>query len=113
MKIQYEDDFGSAVYIAYNKDAVPRIGESIIFDNEDYRVRDIIWLIEKDEVIVVITQNSIKPQKEDSESGRLAEVKNAIVTLTKQVATQTKKGKLLSEELVSVRTYLKSQKAQK
>jgi hypothetical protein len=113
MKIHYQDDYHETIYTAYNKEVVPRIGDAIMFDEEDYRIKDVIWAVEIDEVIVMVTQNLVKNQKEDGTDTRLAEVKSAILNLDKKVKTQEKKSKLLSEQLVSVRSYLKTQKAQK
>lgn len=110
MKIHYQDDYYETIYTAYNKDVVPRIGDSIVFSDEDYRVKDVIWAIEIDEVIVVITQNIIRAKKDDGTDTRLAEVKNAILSIDKKVNAQEKKNKSLNEQLVSVRSYLKTQK---
>lgn len=111
MKIHYQDEYHETIYTAYNKEVVPRIDDSIMFNDEDYRIKDVIWAIEIDEIIVVVTQNLINKQKDDgSTDTRLAEVNRAILNLDKKVNAQEKKGKLLSEQLVSVRTYLKNTK---
>jgi hypothetical protein len=38
MKIYYQDEYGEELQIAYNKNAVPRIGETVVIDKEEYRV---------------------------------------------------------------------------
>ena len=113
MKIHYQDEYYETIYTAYNQNMVPSVGDSVMFADEDYRVSDVIWAIDQDEVIVIITQNLVKSKKEDGTDTRLAEVKNAILSLDNKVTAQEKKSKSLNEQLVSVRTYLKTQKASK
>ena len=114
MKIIYIDEYGEELYHAeMGVSTIPRGGEHVVFQQEDYRVKSVTWDMDNDSVIVEITQNLVRKQEKDDSEGRLREANNAIVALTKRVDTQEKKGRLLNEQLVSVRSYLRTQKAPK
>jgi len=87
---------------------VPRIGETVVINKEEYRVKDIIWDTASDDVIVEVTQNLIRAAKEttDSTSGRLAEMQRAIVAVTKRQDTTEKKGRMLTEQVVTIRKHI-------
>ena len=108
MKIYYQDEYGEELYVAYNKNAVPRIGESVVIDKEEYRVKDVIWDDASDDVIVAITQNLIKAAKvtTDDTTGRLAEMQRAIVAVTKRQDSNEKKGRMLTEQVGSIRKHI-------
>ena len=107
MKIYYQDEYGEELYVAYNKNAVPRIGETVVLVQE-YRVKDVIWDAASDDVIVEITQNLVRAAKEinDGTSGRLAEMQRAIVAMTKRQDTTEKKGRMLTEQVVTIRKHI-------
>ena len=107
MKIYYQDEYGEELYVAYNKNAVPRIGETVVLVQE-YRVKDVIWDAASDDVIVEITQNLVRAAKEinDGTSGRLAEMQRAIVAVTKRQDTTEKKGRMLTEQVVTIRKHI-------
>ena len=114
MKIQYIDEYGETLYTSeLGTVAIPRGGEHVSFQGDDYRVKSVSWMLEDDTVVVELTQNLVKKQEKDDSEGRLREAKNAIVRLEKRVDTQEKKGRLLNEQLVSVRSYLRTQKGPK
>ena len=46
MKINYQDEYGEPMY-STNGDAIPSIGHSIMFRDEDYRVKNVTWLVEE------------------------------------------------------------------
>ena len=112
MKIQYIDEYDENIH-SIEGDVVPRVGEMVMFKDEDYRVKSVTWMIEHNEIVVVLTQNLIKSSQEDSTEGRLQEVKHVMLNLGKRLEAQEKKGKTLTEQLVSVRTYLRTQRTQK
>ena len=106
MKIQYQDEYGESLY-STNTDVIPSIGQSVIFEDEDYRVKNVTWMIEHNYVIIEITQNMIKSsQKEDSSSGRLNEMHNAILAVNKRQDAGEKKGRALNEQLTTVRKHI-------
>lgn len=108
MKIYYQDEYGEELYTAYNKSAVPRIGESVVIDEEEYKVRDVVWKADSDDVIVEITQNLVRASKEtkDDTPGRLAEMQRAIVAVNNRQDTSEKKGRMLTEQVVTIRKHI-------
>ena len=108
MKIYYQDEYGEELYTAYNKNSVPRIGETVIIEEEEYKVRDVIWKGDGDDVIVEITQNLVRAVKEtkDDSSGRLAEMQRAIVAVTKRQEGTEKKNRMLTEQVVTIRKHI-------
>ena len=111
MKIYYQDEYGVVIYTATTT-AVPQVGHTVIFQQDTYRVSSVAWMIELDQVTVSVTQNQTKLSEKDNTTDRLQDINTAIIAVGKRVDQQEKKGRLLSEQLVSVRTQLK-QKAQK
>jgi len=111
MKIYYQDEYGVVIYTA-TATLVPQAGNTVIFQQDTYRVSSVAWAIELDQIIVSVTQNQTKLSEKDNTSNRLQDINTAIIAVGRRVDQQEKKGRLLSEQLVSVRTQLK-QKAQK
>jgi hypothetical protein len=109
MKIQYNDEYGEVIYIATVENIVPRVGEAIIYKDEDYRVRNVTWLIEEDLVVVEITQNLVRSVQEDKTEGRLKETKSAIVSLTERVESAERRGRILADQVVRIKTHIRTQ----
>jgi len=106
MKINYQDEYGEQLY-STNGDITPSIGQSVIFDDEDYRVKNVTWMIEHGYVIVEITQNTVRStQKESADSGRLNEMHNAILAVNKRQDASEKKGRALNEQIGSIRKHI-------
>ncbi len=107
MKIYYQDEYGEELHIAYNKNAVPRIGETVIIAEEEYRVREVIWQGDGDDVTVEITQNLLKQSKKDNtDVAAISEMKAAIASINNRHDKQEKKQRLLSEQVVSIRKHI-------
>lgn len=108
MKIHYQDEYGEDVYIAYNKNAVPRIGEGCVIDEIEFRVIDVVWIADGDDVVVEVTQDSQRPSKEkkDGSDSRLAEMQRAIIAVNKRQDTTEKKGRMLTEQVVTIRKHI-------
>lgn len=111
MKIYYQDEYGVVIHTS-TAAVVPSPGDTVIFQQDTYRVSSIAWEIELDQVTVSVTQNQTKLSEKDNTGDRLSDINAAIIAVGKRVDHQEKKGRLLSEQLVSVRTQLR-QKAQK
>lgn len=111
MKIHYEDEYGVALFSS-GEDGYfpPSIGDTVIIRDEEWRVKSRAFYPDKGFIVVQVSQNQVKIAEADAPDDRLNEVKNAVAKLDKKVTTQEKKQRMLSEELVSVRTYLKAKK---
>ena len=109
MNIIYEDEYGVDMY-STNSDVVPRIGESILFQDEYYRIKSVTWDIERHSVVISVTQNTVKEPADDGTDRRLSEVKNAIIKTNKRLDAQEKKSGALDEKFTSMRTFIKSQR---
>lgn len=106
MKIQYQDEYGESLYTA-DTDVIPSVGHSIIFADEDYRVKSVIWIIEHGYVIVEVTQNAIRTvQKESDNSARLNDMNNAILAVNKRQDASEKKGRAITEKVTSIRKHI-------
>lgn len=106
MKIEYKDEYGEPLH-STNADMVPSIGHTVVLDGEEYKVRDVLWLIEHGYVIVEISQNIVRtPQKENTDAGRLAGVHNAILALNKRQDVSEKKNRSLNEQVGSIRKHI-------
>jgi hypothetical protein len=108
MKIQYEDEYGETLHIGTGEvTIVPTVGDFVILNEEDYRVKSVTWMIDHDFIVVMITQNMVKSsKKEDDNSGRLSEMHNAIVALNKRQDSNEKKSRALTEQITTVRKHI-------
>jgi hypothetical protein len=108
MKIHFQDEYGETLHVA-DLDLVPRASEIVILKDEEYFVRSVAWAIEKNAVIVEITQNLIKTKEEDKTEGRLKEANSAIVSLTERVEATERRGRILLDGLVRVKNHIRTQ----
>lgn len=111
MKVHYVDEYGELIHTV-ETDAVPRADETVIFKDEDYRVRSVSWNIDQNDVVVEITQNLVRV-KEDKTDGRLNESKNAIVKLTERVEAAERRGRILADHVVRIKTHIRTQERKK
>lgn len=110
MQILYQDEYGAQLYLSEGGH-IPAIGDTVSLVDEDWRVRSRTFIPVEDAVVIELTQNMIKAStKEDDNSGRLGEMHNAIIAANKRQDGQDKKHRLLSEQLVSMRTFLRNKK---
>lgn len=107
MNIVYVDEYGEEIY-RHKSGNVPYNGDTVSFGDEDWKVKSREFLPKEDSIRVEITQNMVKSKSTDDSSGRLAEMQRAIVDIGKRQNTQEKKSRLLSEQLVTVRTHLRN-----
>ena len=106
MKIHFQDEYGEILH-SMDADVVPRVGEIVMFRDEDYRVKSVIWIIEHGYVIVEVTQNAIRTvQKESDNSARLNDMNNAILAVNKRQDASEKKGRAITEKVTSIRKHI-------
>ena len=106
MKINYQDEYGEPLYSA-NADIVPSIGHTVILNSEDYKVRDVVWMVNSNYVIVEVTQNLVRTQqKESNDLGRLNSLHGAILAVNKRQDASEKKSRALNEQIGSIRKHI-------
>ena len=106
MKINYHNEYADLIH-SVNSDMAPSVGQAVIFEDEEYRVKNVIWMIERDYIIVELTQSMVKStQKESTDSGRLNQINNAILAVNKRQDASEKKGRALNEQIGSVRKHI-------
>jgi hypothetical protein len=112
MKVYYQDEYGADLFNG-DSDVIPRVGETVVIDDEDFKVKDVWWTVQGNYVTVSVSQNQMKSKASDDVGDRLAEMQRAIVQVNKRQDTQERKAGHLKEQLVSVRTYLRTQRIEK
>lgn len=110
MKIIYEDEYGETIYqSAQDVPAaqIPTTSDTVVIDDEDWRVKSRVFHVKENTVVVVITQNMIRSKDAASnDSGRLNEMNRVILDLSKRQDASEKKGRMLTEQISTVRKHI-------
>ena len=110
MKIIYEDEYGETIYQSAQDvpaEQIPTTSDTVVIDDEDWRVKSRVFHVKENTVVVVITQNMIKAKDTASnDSGRLNEMNRAILGLSKRQDASEKKGRMLTEQISTVRKHI-------
>jgi hypothetical protein len=110
MKVIYLDELDQEL-LAKDTEFIPRVGDSVQFGNttDYFVVKEVIWNVVNEIVLVVVAEPSIKrSETEDNLPARLSEIKNTIISVSKRQDVLERKNRALREQLVSVRTNLRS-----
>lgn len=112
MQIIYQDEYGVGVY--WGPSSYPAgIGDAVIVDNEEYRVKSRVFYPQDDKIIITITENMVMSvQKESADTGRLNTLNNAIIAVSRRQDVSEKKNKTLNGQVASVRQYIKQKNYQ-
>jgi len=102
MKIYYQDDYATTIFTK-DSDAVPRIGEAVVFVDEDWRVKSVTWMIEEDAVIVVLSQTIVRVAEETSLQETVQDLKKTVTAVVQTQLTQDKKTRQLREQVATLR----------
>lgn len=106
MNLYYEDEYG-VVFPNITTAIAPERGDTVIIDDEIYIVKSKIFYLSLNYAVVVLTETTAKPPKqEDSNSGRLNEMRNAIVALSKRQDDSDKTHLTLNEKISSVKKHI-------
>ena len=110
MQIIYQDEYGETIYSSKEdipSTQIPAAADTVVIDDEDWRVRSRVFHPAHNIVVVIITQNMIKStQKESTDSGRLNEMNNAILAVNKRQDASEKRGRALNEQIGSIRKHI-------
>ena len=103
MTIVYQDEYGTGLY--WGKSSHPaNVGDTVIIDDEEYRVKSRVFVPEKDDIIITVTQNMLRASvEESSDNTRQNQMHNAIIELTKRQDVNEKKHRAVSDQLGSVK----------
>ncbi len=108
MRVSFLDEYDVELFTLGNEDGFPPIpGDIVIIDGEEWKVKSRIFYPKFGRINIILSQGSIKVTEKDETNGRLTQLNNAIVDVSKRLDKEEKKRRLLSEELVTVRTILK------
>jgi hypothetical protein len=102
MKIYYRDDYGTDIH-SRDSDAVPRVGESVSFVNEDWRVKSVTWMIQEDAVIVELSQTVVRVAEENSLQETVADLKKTVTGIMQSQQAGEKKTRQLREQVATLR----------
>jgi septal ring factor EnvC (AmiA/AmiB activator) len=109
MQVRYVDEYGNGLFWGETKQPIaPNVGDTVILEEEEYRVKSRTFLPEEEVVVIELTQNQVRSKAPDEVGDRLKEMQRAIVEVNKRQDSQEKKSRLLREQLVSVRTHLRT-----
>lgn len=109
MKISYEDEYAIELLEVDTNSQLPQQGNSVIIADEEWSVENIVFYPEQDAVLISLTQNLIKAEKPAKTDTRLGEMQSSIMQINKRQDSQERRSRLLREQMVSVRTYLRTQ----
>jgi septal ring factor EnvC (AmiA/AmiB activator) len=104
MKIHYEDEYGTKLYWGSEEAFPPMPGDMVVISGEEWIVKHRSFIPEEQTIIVLVTENIARVRhSENSETGRLREVQNAIVAVNKRQDASDKKSRSLNEQIGSIR----------
>lgn len=106
MRIQYEDEYGNLLFSG-NTEYPPGISDSVILSEEVYTVKGREFYPTDNLVAIILTQSIIKTTQKDTTASSINEIRNAMSAIDKRQETADKKARLLSEQLVSIRSTIK------
>lgn len=103
MTIVYKDEYGNGLFWGASTHPA-NIGDTVIIEDEEYRVKSRIFSPEKDEIIIIVGQGSFRaPVAESADNTRQNQMHNAIIELTKRQDVTEKKHRAVSDQLGSVK----------
>jgi len=109
MRIIYEDEYENELFNGTIEGNLPRPGDSVVIQQEEWFVSRLTFYPEQDAVLVSLVSTMAKSAPADNkEDTRLAEMQNNIMQLSKRQESQEKQARGLSEQLVSVRSFLRN-----
>jgi len=108
MTIVYKDEYGVGLF--WGESSHPaNVGDTVIIEEEEFRVKSRIFIPERNEIIIIVSQGFNKsqtPSETSNDNGRLNRLSNAILDVNKRLETVEKKGRTLTEQVVSVKKHI-------
>lgn len=112
MQVRYVDEYGVDLFNPTDnpfKDFFPpSVGDTVVIEEDEYRVKSRTFHPYHNVVVIEMTQNLVRSKSSnDEEDGRLKEMQRAIVEVNKRQDQHEKTSRILREQLVSVRQYIR------
>jgi hypothetical protein len=114
MIVVYNDQYGEEIY-RRDLTSHPALaaGQCVVINQIEWFVQSTTFYVNDDALVVTVSDTLSKSSPAPQQDDRLAETKAAILGVQKQQLKQQKQGRLLKEQLVSLRTFVKHQKPEK
>lgn len=109
MIVVYEDEYGEELLKVTDAGMIPNVGDSVIMEEEDWRVKSRTFYPAQNAVVVSVTQNLVRGEQKSAEDGRLKEVKASILELANKQSATDKKVRAVTEQTVSIRKHINTQ----
>ena len=107
MQIIYQDEYGTGVYWGASTHPAS-IGDTIIVDQEEYRVKSRIFYPQEDKIVITVSQGSYRAPVAESgvDAGRLNQLNAAIINTNKRIDASDKKSRAVTEQVGSIRKHI-------
>ena len=107
MTIIYQDEYGTGVYWGASTHPA-NIGDTIIVEGEEYRVKSRVFFPEQDKIVITVSQGSYRaPVAEGAvDAGRLNQLNAAIINTNKRIDATDKKSRAVTEQVGSIRKHI-------
>lgn len=116
MQIHYEDEYGTELFIVDKGDKtdIPLPNDNIVINDEQWTVKGRTFHPKEDLVIILVTQDSLNKKKIKTEdthnTDNINYLKSTINSLTERLTKQESRSKMLTEELITIRTHIRRMK---
>lgn len=108
MQVRYVDEYGSGLYWGQTAQPIPAsIGDTVVIEDEEYRVKSRTFFPVEDILVVELTQNQVKAKAPDEIDSRLKEMQRAIVDVNNRQVLTEKRVKSLREQSMSIRQHIR------
>ena len=110
IRVKYQDNYTNLIF-EDTSSIVPRIGDEVIIsDLETYRVKNVAWDIQAQEVLVTVAEDQM-PGTKRQQPDVLTPLRAELASLKESVSKQEKKTRLLGDSLQSLSNRVKSTEA--
>lgn len=104
MKVNFVDEYGDTLY-SDSMDTIPRVSDSVLFEEDTYRVKAVIWDIAKGDIIVELSST---PEKVIKESSPVINNQHEVRLALQKAEKALKETKSLRNEFLNMRQFIKT-----
>lgn len=111
MIVRFINEYGDNVFISNNSSMIPRIDETVIVDEEEYRVSSVVWQMHNNLVVVELrmpTNNRTEGEPVNDTVGlrEMTSLRRDIEDLRQSRETSNKTTRALSDSLQTIRKHI-------